>query len=33
MEGEVLLASDTEARVTDGRLALPADSAALLWRR
>ncbi len=33
VEGEVLLASDTEARVTDGRLALPADSAALLWRR
>jgi hypothetical protein len=33
VQGEVLLASDPEARVTHGRLALPADSAALLWRR
>jgi hypothetical protein len=31
VDGEVL-ASDTKAQVTDGRLALPADSAALLWQ-
>ena len=32
-EGQVLLASDTQASITDGRLLLPADSAALLWQR